>query len=371
MSEALLMYGDTIRSADMFHALPIGMMDPFLLIEQDGRTTAVQSVIERDRILALGGVEILDVSTLGREQLMKQGMGWVEADIEICARACERLGITSAVVPPDFWAAVADRLRKAGVEVRVDIELFERRRRVKTPHQLAGTRRAQAAADAAMGEAARMLRELPEGLSAESVRAAMQQVCRERGSLLGDDVIVAVNEQSSSGHESGFGPIAEGDRVLIDIWPRDLESRCYADMTRTFVAGGGEPEEELRRYWGLCREALDAVVAAARPGITGKALFGLSCDVFEQAGIPTQRSKEEGTILQEGFYHSLGHGVGLDVHEAPSLGMAGEELVAGDVVAVEPGCYRQGYGGCRLEDLLLITEDGAEVLTNFPYDLQP
>ena len=365
------MYGDTGRSADMFHTLPLAMMDPFLLIEMDGRKIAVQSAIERDRILALGDVEVLDMTSVGLDELLKSGAGWTKAGVEMSLRACRELGITSAVVPPDFWAAVADRLREGGVEVRVDVGLYERRRRVKTPHQVEGVRRAQASADAAMGEAARLLRELPEGLSAESVREAMQAACGDRGCKLGDDVIVAVNEQSASGHESGFGPIAEGDRVLIDIWPRDLASRCYADMTRTFVAGGGEPEEELRRYWSLAREALEAVKKAVRPGISGRELYDISCEPFEGAGLPTQRTKEDGAILQDGYYHSLGHGVGLDVHEAPSLGLAGEPLVAGDVIAVEPGAYRQGYGGCRLEDLILVTEDGGEVLTDFPYELTP
>jgi Xaa-Pro aminopeptidase len=222
-----------------------------------------------------------------------------------------------------------------------------------------------------MGEAARMLRELPAGLSSESVREAMQAVCRDRGCELENDVIVAVNDQSASGHESGSGPIAAGDRVLIDIWPRDLVSRCYADMTRTFVAGGGEPEEELRRYWSLCLEALEAVKKSVRPGIRGRELYDISCEPFEAAGLPTQRTKKEGEILQGGYYHSLGHGVGLEVHEAPSLGLVGEPLVAGDVIAVEPGAYRPGYGGCRLEDLILVTEDGGEVLTDFPYELTP
>ena len=76
-------------------------------------------------------------------------------------------------------------------------------------------------------------------------------------------------------------------------------------------------------------------------------------------------------VLQDGFFHSLGHGVGLEVHEAPSLGRGGAPLVAGDVVAVEPGLYRKGYGGVRLEDLVLVTEDGAEDLTRFPYELAP
>src|SRR5687767_2203640 len=179
MSEVLLMYGDTDKSADMFYTLPVLIMDPFLLAEIDGRRVAVNGAIERDRILAVGDVEVLDPSSLGREQLLKSGLGWTETDMETSLRACRELGITSAVIPPDFWAAVADHLRAGGIDLRVDIEFYESRRRVKTPHQIEGVRRAQAAADAAMGEAARLLRELPEGLSSERVRAAMQSLCRE------------------------------------------------------------------------------------------------------------------------------------------------------------------------------------------------
>ena len=76
-------------------------------------------------------------------------------------------------------------------------------------------------------------------------------------------------------------------------------------------------------------------------------------------------------MLRDGFFHGLGHGVGLEVHERPNLGRSDERLIAGDVVTVEPGCYRPGFGGCRLEDLVLVTEDSYENLTDFPYELSP
>jgi Xaa-Pro aminopeptidase len=114
------------------------------------------------------------------------------------------------------------------------------------------------------------------------------------------------------------------------------------------------------------------VVELARPGVAGRELFDAACEVFEEAGEPTQRTKPEGEPLRDGFFHSLGHGVGLEVHEEPALGRTGADpLVPGDVVAVEPGCYRNGYGGVRLEDLLLITDEGAERLTEFGYELAP
>jgi Xaa-Pro aminopeptidase len=103
-----------------------------------------------------------------------------------------------------------------------------------------------------------------------------------------------------------------------------------------------------------------------------RSVYETVCEVFEGAGYPTQRTKTEGEPLLDGFYHSLGHGVGLEVHEQPLLGLSGhDELVAGDVLAVEPALYRSGYGGVRLEDLVLVTDDRAERLTRFGYELTP
>jgi Xaa-Pro aminopeptidase len=105
--------------------------------------------------------------------------------------------------------------------------------------------------------------------------------------------------------------------------------------------------------------------------VNGRALFDITCDVFEQAGFPTQRTKGAGEVLRDGFFHSLGHGVGLEVHELPALGRVGDDLVPGDVIALEPGLYRSGFGGVRLEDIAIVTDDGIDVVTDYPYDLRP
>jgi len=372
MTEALLMRADTERSADMFHAIPLDIIDPFLYVEAGERKVAVTGVLERDRIQGLGlGIELLDPFSLGLDELLDHGVGFLEAEVEVDLRACRELGVQHAVVPPDFPLAWAEHLRAGGVEVTVDAKRFDLRRRVKTEAELAGIRRAQVAAQTAMAAAAKLLREMPGDLSCEGVRATMQAVCAEHSSQLPDTVIVARGEQSALGHEQGSGPIARGDIVLIDIWPRDRASRCWADMTRTFVAGGAAPPAELREYWELCRDSLDAVRPALRPGAVCREVHALSCEPFEAAGQPTVRTKEPNTSLDRGYYHGLGHGVGLEVHERPNLGRSDERLLAGDVVTIEPGCYRPGFGGARLEDLVLITEDGAEVLTDFPYSLSP
>ncbi len=207
-----------------------------------------------------------------------------------------------------------------------------------------------------------------EPLTCERIRAEVVRIFGDNGAAA-DQIIVSHGAQTAVGHEEGSGPIAPGEPVVLDLFPFDRRSGCYADMTRTFVVG--EPSDELVTYHRLCREALDRALAAIRPGMEGRELHRLVCEFFHEHGYPTQLSKEPGTVLEDGFFHSLGHGVGLEVHEAPSLGRGGEPLVAGDVVAVEPGLYRAGFGGCRLEDIVLVTDDGAENLADFPYDLSP
>ena len=368
MLSDVLLFGSPESSPDMFHAIPVGILDPFLYAESDGRRAATVSVLDRDKVAPLG-IEVLDSYELGLDELIAAGLRRTEIDAEIALRAARRLGISNALVPPSFPLFVADHLRAAGLEVTVDEDLFVMRRRAKTPHEIEGIRRAQRAADAAMAAAADLIRELRPGLTAEEVRAAMQAVAEEHGCELPDDVIVSHGPQSAVGHEPGHGALAAGEPVVVDIWPRDPASRCWADMTRTFVAGGGEPPDELAEYWRLVRESLARVYPEVRAGAEGRALFERSCEPFHEAGRPTQLSKAPGEKLEEGYFHSLGHGVGLEVHERPNLGRLGDELIVGDVITLEPGCYRKGFGGCRLEDLVVVTEEGCDVLTNFPYDL--
>ena len=362
------MYGSPELSADLFHALPVPIIDPFLYVEDGDRRAATVSVLDADKV-ARAGIEVLDPYALGRDELLKAGLRDHEIEDELALRACRALGVEAAVVPPAFPLSVADHLRAAGVDVRVDAEAFAERRRRKTPEQLEGIRRAQRAADAAMGVAAELIRELRAGLTAEEVRAAMQDACAERGAHLPDDAIVGAGPQGAVGHESGHGPLEAGQPVVVDIWPRDKASRCWADMTRTFVAGGGEPPEELARYWELTRASLDRVYPLVQAGADCREIFAASCEPYQEAGLPTQLTKEPGTVLRDGYFHALGHGVGIEVHEPPTLGRVPDRLVAGDVVTLEPGCYRRDFGGCRLEDLVLVTEDGCETLTDFPYDL--
>jgi Xaa-Pro aminopeptidase len=381
-SPDVLIHGDTHSSAALRHELPLGIIDPFSYFEVSGRRVAVIASMEAGRVKeAAPDVEVIDPYALGLDELIDRGMHWHEIDSELCLRAANELGARRLVVPAALPVSVADRLRAEGIEIAPDEPEFLRRRRAKNAAELDGIRRAQAAADAAMAAAAEMLRSAVsqdgtlildgEPLSSERVRARIREVGAGHDAPAPEDIIVAAGAAGASGHEQGTGPLPAGIPIIIDIWPRDERTGCWADMTRTFVAGG-EPADDVARWHELSRIALSQVVEEVRPGVTGRELFAIACDVFEEAGELTQRTKAKGETLLDGFFHSLGHGVGLEVHEEPALGRTGSDgLVAGDVLAVEPGCYRSGYGGVRLEDLVLVTEDGCERLTEFPYGLLP
>jgi Xaa-Pro aminopeptidase len=301
--------------------------------------------------------------------------------LEVALRACTRLEVSRAAVPPDFPLALADRLRAAGTELHVARDLFARRRRSKSESELDGIRRAQRAAEAGMAAAAGMLRHAERGdgpltlaggpLTCERIKAAIEGAVTESGATIEEaEMIVAHGPQAAAGHHMGSGPIAAGEPVVVDLWPRDRASSCFADMTRTFVAGS--PSAELREWRELTLEALDRAVNAIRPGVPASEPYGRACEVYEVAGYPTQRTKPKGTVLEEGFSWGLGHGVGLEVHEPPFLGRAGaDELSEGDVLAIEPGLARLGDGSYRVEDLVLVTAGGPEVLTGFHYELAP
>lgn len=375
----ILIIGDTFRSPELRHEVPLGVPDPFVYLEHDGARHVYIGSMEVDRIGGLGlDLTVHPLEEIGIDELYAQKLGWQEIRLEWVARACAHAGLERAAVPHTFPAGHLDRLRRAGVELTVDQHVFDARRRVKTDAQLDGIRRAQRAAEAGLAAAVALMRGAEnrdgslvldgEPLTVERIKSAIRVVFAGH-SCSAEEFIVAPGPQGAAGHEMGHGPIAFGEPVVFDLWPRDDASSCFADMTRTISIG---PVAAVVREWHrLTKEALDAATALVRAGVECRSVFDAACDVYEAAGYPTQRTKGAGEVLKHGFFHGLGHGVGLEVHEGPYMGLLpGGTLLAGDVVTLEPGLYDPAIGGVRLEDLVLVTDDGCEVLTRFPYELE-
>ncbi|MFB6302576.1 MAG: M24 family metallopeptidase [Haloferacaceae archaeon] len=284
---------------------------------------------------------------------------------------------TAVRVGERFPLGPADRLRDRGAAVETDPEdAVETVRARKTPTEVDHVRAAQRTNEAAMDAAAALLREATpddegvlrhdgETLTSERVKHDIEATLLADGCGL-DDTIVACGADAADPHERGSGPLRTDEAVIVDIFPRDKTTGYHADMTRTFAVG--DPGERVREWHALTDEARRAALDVLGPGVTGEAVHDAVCDVYEDAGLPTLRADSR---AETGFVHSTGHGVGLEVHELPRLGPDGRELRPGHVVTVEPGLYDPEVGGVRIEDLVVVTEDGHENLTDYPTDLTP
>jgi Xaa-Pro aminopeptidase len=358
----VLIDADTIRSPELRHEIPAGVIDPFLYGEHDGKPFAVASALDAPTIAhARPDLQQLDmIADLGLMELIGGGMSRHQAMLEVRLRACRAIGVSEAAVPPTFPLATAEYLRAHGITLRVDRERFDARRRRKTPAELAGIRRATVGAQAGLQAARDALRE---GLTCEELRAIVRQAVEPHAAL--GDFNVARGPQTATGHGPGSGPIRHGEPVIVDLAPQDRATGAFSDIARTFVVG--EPDSEIARWHTLVLEVLEDAIARVRPGVEGRELYARACDRFEAEGFATQR--KPGTSVMEGFPTALGHGVGLEIHEAPSLGRSGGAFLPGDVITVEPFLCRPGFGGVQVEDVLLVTDTGAELISDFTYSL--
>jgi Xaa-Pro aminopeptidase len=364
VSDALLLVGGE-RSPELRHELAVGPPDPVIWRERDGAATVWTSPLDVELIAGAGGVaDVRSLDELGLREL-RLHLRLPDVFAELAVRAAAGLGRVR--VPWDFPVRVADALRAAGVEVVVDAEAFAARRRAKRAWELAGMRAAARAAQAALLEAARLLREDVDGLTCERLRERMAAVLLAEGAE-SEEILIRTGPDMPAGHALGFGPIVPDFPVQIDCFPRHRASGLYIDMSRTWVPG--TPSEEARRHWRDVMDAFEAALAAARPGVDD--LYHRACDVLEARGHPTQRRPGEGRERPDrGFMPSLGHGVGLEVHEPPQLARRPDPLADGDTIAIEPSLRYAGVGSVMIEETVQVSPDGGRYLVEpLPFGLE-
>ena len=297
----------------------------------------------------------------------------------LAARMLREKGLEAARVSPRLQAAYLEELRSAGVAVEIDLELFKAERRHKSEEEAGFIREAQRAAEAAVVEVVRQLAQAEtkddvlwlEGrpLTSERLYARAQLMLGEMGFSC-PDMIVAGSPECAMPHFRGEGPIRAGAPVIIDIFPSGRASHYYGDLTRTVVVG--EISDEIKRMHAAALQALDAGIESIRSGVTGRDVHQAVCQVLVDRGYGTTTKGFEGPVGGAKMNHSTGHGVGLDVHEAPSLrGPNDEPLLEGDVVTVEPGLYLLGLGGVRIEDTGMVTANGFANFTSITRSLDP
>ena len=192
------------------------------------------------------------------------------------------------------------------------------------------------------------------GVSEKAAAWQLEKIMRETGADgLAFDIIVATGTNSAlPHHRPSDREMAEGDVIVVDL---GAQLNGYnSDITRTFHLGS-EPDDKFWQIYNLVAEAHKQAIAGIRPGISGKDADALARNLIDDGG------------YKENFGHSLGHGVGLQVHEGPNLSFRNEDgLNAGNIVTVEPGIYLPEWGGVRIEDLVLVTENGVRTLSHCP-----
>jgi Xaa-Pro aminopeptidase len=366
--DGVLIFGDT-RSSDLRHEVQVGLTDLCAYAEHEGRRYLFIGEAEEERMSGMGDWEVVTLESLGANEAFAEGKSLLAAAQEAVGRGCQQVGLRKAVIPSDFPVGVAEHLRDAGVELRTEVKFFEDRRRSKKDWELAGVRRALVAAEAALAAMRERIR-APEAVDTEELRAIAGGVFAEHRCIEHEmPTFVVPGPQGAEFHAGGSGPVEPNQPILLDIFPRDLASGCWGDLSRTICKG--EAPERLRRYHSEVREAQRLATEAVRPGVSACDLFRVAATYLSEKGHQTRMGKEPDEMPGEGFVHALGHGVGIDIHESPLLdGGNTEPLVPGDIVTIEPGVYYKDFGGVRIEDMVLVTDTGHEVLTRAPYDLE-
>jgi Xaa-Pro aminopeptidase len=341
----------------------------------DGDDVLVASPLEIDRARAQSKAR----SKMGYAEAGYEDHGPYASWARLAAKMLREKGFDTTRVSPRLQAAYLEELRACGLTVEIDRDLFVAQRRHKSPEEAAFIQAAQRAAEAALVEVVRQLAGavIKDGLlwledrplTSERLYARAQLLLGEMGFTC-PDMIVAGSPECAMPHFRGEGVIRAGAPVIIDIFPTGRTSHYHGDLTRTVVVG--EIPDEIRRMHAAALQALDVGIESIRAGVAGSEVHDAVCQVLVDRGYGTTTKGFEGPEGVAKMNHSTGHGVGLDVHEEPSLrGPGGDALREGDVVTVEPGLYLLGLGGVRIEDTGMVTRDGFANFTSITRSLEP
>ena len=367
-----ILYAASEQSADIFYLTKVFVPDPFLCFIVAGRSTAVVNRLEYSRVRAQSNCdEVLLLETV-------QGQVAKALRIELSAvgpaemmRYFAKLNKARELeVPEDFPSVYFAQLLAAGMQVRVGADPFFQARELKSDAEAKALRQGNVASAAGIRTAERVLRASKivgkclkyEGrtLTSESLRMMIDQACLAKGAVA-HNTIVAGGKQGCDPHEGGHGPLKPNELIIVDVFPRVQKTGYHGDMTRTFLKG--RANDAQRALVGAVRDAQLAALAKVKAGVSGATVHAAAAQLFDDRGFLTER-RGEGFV---GFIHSTGHGLGLEVHEAPRVSPTAGRLRKGQVITIEPGLYYPEVGGCRIEDVVRVTKEGSEMLSSMHY----
>jgi Xaa-Pro aminopeptidase len=285
----------------------------------------------------------------------------------------ESYNIQTFFIPPSFPAGLYEQLRTI-IHVQFDDNYFQTQRQIKTIEEIDLIRRACRLTSAALLHARKILQDCSVDdnqrlchrgkiLTSEILRKKIEYFCLQRGGIC-QDTIVSCSQQSAHPHHPGAGALSANNFIVIDLFPHLKTTPYYGDMTRTFLKGTASYGQ--KQMMSCVRDCQAQVIRQIKPGVNTHDLMTFAENYFEQCGFGLKKSKKG----FEGFIHSLGHGIGLSLHEPPSIGHNSTVLEPNMVFTVEPGLYFRTIGGVRIEDVVQVTPDGCRLLSHCPYQWQ-
>jgi Xaa-Pro aminopeptidase len=364
----LLMIAASETDANLYYATRFIAPDPFVYLELKGERLMLMSDLEMDRARSQASVDrVISYSEVERA-VRAQGVS-DPGTIDIVHSVLQPAGIKRLLVPVNFSYAYALRLQQLGYQLELKTGPLFPARAVKTVEEVHFVEAAQRATERAVAAAHAALRtaEIRNGfiwLNGEPVTSEwikkLINVQLMESECVAQHTIVAGGDQACDPHNEGSGPLPADRSIIFDVFPRSAQTRYFADMSRTVVKG--RPSAELKKLYQIVKDAQEEAITKIHDGADGAKIHQGICDRFEAAGYRT------GVVngRMQGYFHGTGHGVGLDIHEAPRISKTGSLLQEGHIVTVEPGLYYPGLGAIRIEDMVLVTKDGCRNLTNFP-----
>ncbi len=365
-----LLFADSERDSDLRYLSGFNAPDPFLLLEHKGKRIGVFSRLELGRALKQSACDqCLPLEEL-TERAQAQG-GDLLAIAKVVCLLAKDLGVSTFSVPETFPAGVFQQLQMLGLSIEVHSGDFVPERLVKDEQQAKAIARGNRAAAAGLRAAEKALKAATidgcklkldgKPLTSQRLRMLVDIACLEHGAQAAN-TICAGGEQACDPHHVGVGPLRANELIIVDVFPRHSATGYHGDMTRTFLKG--RASEAQRALVEAVRLAQFAALQKVKPGVEARTVHQAAASALKDQGFETRQVK--GTW--EGFFHSTGHGLGLDIHEAPRISPAkGQRLRSGMVFTVEPGLYYPGLGGCRIEDVVQVTGHGYEPLSKYPY----
>ncbi len=367
-----ILYAASEQSADIFYLSRVFVPDPFLCFVVGNRSTAVVSRLEYSRVRAQSNCDEVLLQETVQDQVAK-ALKIERSSVgpaEMMRYFAKLYKARELEVPESFPSVYYAKLLAAGLTVRVGADPFFPARELKSDAEAKALRQGNAASTAGIRTAERVLRASKivgkrlkyEGrtLTSEWLRTMIDQACLSKGAVA-QNTIVAGGKQGCDPHEGGHGPLKPNELIIVDVFPRVQKTGYHGDMTRTFLKG--RANDAQRALVGAVRDAQLAALAKVKAGVGGAAVHGAAVQVFEARGFVTERRGEEFV----GFIHSTGHGLGLEVHEAPRVSPGAPRLRKGHVITIEPGLYYPEIGGCRIEDVVRVTKEGSELLSSMHY----